>query len=73
AYVQVPFFVTTRDYTLIGEELYAASAYLSREPMLLGSLRGQDMGKALFIIALIVGTLFALVGSDLLQLLFTEY
>ena len=29
---QLPFFVATCDYTLIGEELYAASAYLSRDP-----------------------------------------
>ncbi|MDD4890667.1 MAG: hypothetical protein PHU85_12150, partial [Phycisphaerae bacterium] len=29
---QIPFFITTCDYTLIGEEMYAASAYLSREP-----------------------------------------
>src|SRR6266850_2959218 len=43
AYTQLPFFVTTCDYTLMGEELYAASAYLSRDPLLLGSLRGQDL------------------------------
>ena len=45
AFTQLPFFVTTCDYTLLGEELYAASAYLSREPRLLGSLKGQDIGK----------------------------
>ena len=53
AYTQLPFFVTTCDYTLIGEELYAASAYLSREPRLLGSLRGQDVGKAFLIFTMI--------------------
>jgi hypothetical protein len=53
AFTQLPFFITTCDYTLIGEELYAASAYLSREPRLLGSLRGQDVGKA-FLMAVIV-------------------
>ncbi|MHC4321464.1 MAG: DUF6754 domain-containing protein, partial [Planctomycetota bacterium] len=30
AFTQLPFFITTCDYTLMGEELYAASAYLSR-------------------------------------------
>jgi len=69
AYTQLPFFVTTCDYTLIGEELYAASAYLSREPRLLGSLRGQDVGKA-FLILTIVGVAVALtvgisLGADL--------
>jgi len=42
AVTQIPFFITTCDYTLIGEELYAASAYLNREPMLLGTLKAQD-------------------------------
>ena len=61
---QLPFFITACDYTLIGEELYAASAYLSREPMLLGSLRGQDWGK-LFIFGLIVlGVILELSGID---------
>ena len=44
---QLPFFVAACDYTLIGEELFAASAYLSREPKLLGSLKGQDIGGKL--------------------------
>lgn len=49
AFTQLPFFITSCDYTLMGEELYAASAYLSREPLLLGSLRAQDIGKAMLI------------------------
>jgi hypothetical protein len=56
---QIPFFVAATDYTLIGEELYAASAYLGREPILLGTLKGQDWGKALIMIALILGALAA--------------
>jgi hypothetical protein len=57
---QIPFFVAACDYTIIGDEYYAASAYLSKEPTLLGSLRGQDVGKFLF--GLIV-TLAILLGS----------
>lgn len=55
---QLPFFVAACDYTLIGEELFAASAYLSREPRLLGSLKGQDVGKALIVTALLVGVVW---------------
>ena len=55
---QLPFFVAACDYTLIGEELVAASAYLSREPKLLGSLKGQDMGKAVILVAIAIGILF---------------
>jgi uncharacterized protein DUF6754 len=60
---QLPFFVTTCDYTLIGEELYAASAYLSREPIQVGTLRGQDIGKALILGVLAVGTFLATAGA----------
>ncbi|MFO7652028.1 MAG: DUF6754 domain-containing protein [bacterium] len=52
AIYQLPFFITACDYTLIGEELYAASAYLSREPLLLGSLVGQDYGKLIILVVL---------------------
>jgi len=59
---QLPFFVTTCDYTLIGEELYAASAYLSREPVQLGTLRGQDIGKAMILSVIVIGVLLATLG-----------
>jgi hypothetical protein len=58
---QLPFFVAACDYTLIGEELFAASAYLSREPKLLGSLKGQDVGKALFLASIILGIIIEIV------------
>ncbi len=52
---QLPFFVVTCDYTLIGEELYAASAYLSKDPLLTGTIKGQDLAK--FIVTGIVAIL----------------
>jgi len=54
---QLPFFVAACDYTLIGEELFAASAYLSGEPKQLGSIKGQDVGKAIGMISIIAGVL----------------
>ena len=60
---QLPFFVTACDYTLIGEELYAASAYLSREPALVGTLRGQDLGKGFVLGVIILGTLLVTLGE----------
>jgi len=59
AITQIPFFITTCDYTLIGEELYAASAYLNREPMLLGTLKAQDYFKFLILVLIITGTILA--------------
>jgi hypothetical protein len=63
---QIPFFVTACDYTLMGEELYAATGYLSRDPMLLAQLRAQDLGKAFLGGLLALGTLAATVGALLL-------
>jgi hypothetical protein len=67
---QLPFFITTCDYTLIGEELYAASAYLSREPLLLGSLKGQDWGKIIIFAILIIGSALTLFGLEQILSLF---
>ncbi|MEO0083571.1 MAG: fibronectin type III domain-containing protein [candidate division WOR-3 bacterium] len=62
---QLPFFITACDYTLIGEELYAASAYLSREPLLLGSLVGQDYGKVVIVILLIIISILMLLSAKI--------
>ncbi|MEO0102271.1 MAG: fibronectin type III domain-containing protein [candidate division WOR-3 bacterium] len=60
---QLPFFITACDYTLIGEELYAASAYLSREPLLVGSLKGQDYGKLVILLLVLIGSAFLLLSA----------
>ena len=60
---QIPFFVVACDYTLIGEELYAASAYLGREPLLLGSLKAQDYAKAAVIVLALLGALLLNVAA----------
>ena len=56
---QLPFFVAACDYTLIGEEFMAASAYLSGEPDQIGSLKGQDVAKAIAAIIIILGVVLA--------------
>jgi hypothetical protein len=68
---QLPFFVAACDYTLIGEEFFAASAYLSGDPDQLGSLKGQDVGKLIVAALLVIGcglfTLAAVSGSETVQ------
>jgi hypothetical protein len=56
---QIPFFLASCDYTIIGDEYYAASAYLSREPTLLGSLVGQDYSKLILIGIVVLGGILA--------------
>jgi hypothetical protein len=60
---QLPFFVTACDYTLIGEELYAASAYISRQPLLLGAIKGEDWSKLVIVGVLIIASIFGLFTS----------
>ena len=60
---QLPFFVAACDFTIIGEELFAASAYLSGEPKQLGSLKGQDVGKALAMVVVVVGVIAVTVAA----------
>jgi hypothetical protein len=59
---QLPFFIAACDYTLMGEELYAASAYLSHEPLMLGGLKGQDFIKVLIVILIIAGVILISFG-----------
>ncbi len=61
---QLPFFVTACDYTIIGEELYAASAYLAKEPVLTGSIKAQDWGKLVILALIIAGIIGTLVGYN---------
>jgi hypothetical protein len=54
---QTPFFIAACDYVLIGDEFYAASAYLTRQPVLVGSLVGQDWCKLAVISTIALGAL----------------
>ena len=47
----------------MGEELYAASAYLSREPKLMGSLKGSDWMKVVTIVLMAGGVVLNLLGA----------
>ena len=60
---QMPFFVVACDYTLIGEEYYAASALLSNDALLLGSLKASDTVKIFLIVVIVVGSLLLTFGQ----------
>lgn len=54
---QTPFFVAACDYVLIGDEFYAAGAYLTKQPVLVGSLIGQDWSKVAIAALIFLGVL----------------
>jgi len=63
---QLPFFVAACDYTLIGEELFAAGAYLTQDPVRIGAIMAQDIAKLLAIALIALGAVMYTVGSTFL-------
>jgi hypothetical protein len=61
---QIPFFVVACDYTIMGEEYFAVTAYLTREPSLLGSIRAGDVVKYAALVLIVIGTALALMASE---------
>jgi hypothetical protein len=62
---QLPFFVAACDYALLGEEIYAVSAYLSREPHLLSQLKATDFVKVIVMGLIVLGVVLWFFGIDL--------
>ncbi|HBC46377.1 MAG TPA: hypothetical protein DCZ43_04965 [candidate division Zixibacteria bacterium] len=58
--IQMAFFMVACDYVLIGEELFAASGYLSKDPQVIGSLKGSDISKIIIITLIVLGAILAL-------------
>lgn len=54
---QIPFFIAACDYCLIGEELFAAGAYFSQDPMQVAGIKVQDWGKVMAVLLIIIGTI----------------
>ncbi len=66
--IQLSFFIVACDYTLIGEELFAASGYLTQDRSIMASVRAQDILKviiAIFITIAIIWDTIALFNNGL--------
>jgi hypothetical protein len=57
--IQLSFFIVACDYTLIGEELFAASGYLSGNDSILSSVKAQDILKILIALFVIIAIIWA--------------
>lgn len=62
---QIPFFVLAADYAFIGEEIFAAGAMASGDKETLASIRGQDVGKLLSLILIVIGLILLPIGVKL--------
>ena len=59
---QIPFFVAACDYTMIGEELYAGAAYVSRDPVIYGTVVSQDIMRFALYIIILAGAIIDVVS-----------
>ncbi len=60
---QLPFFAAACDYTLIGEELLTAGAYISKDAARLGSVYGQDLAKLIAFAVILLGAILSTANS----------
>lgn len=66
---QLPLFVAASDYVLIGEEMFAGSAYLSGDPSAISATATQDVMKIVAVSLILIGSLFATASSNWLPAL----
>jgi hypothetical protein len=64
---QLPFLIAACDYTLVGEEIYAGSAYLSQEKDKIGAIVAQDYIKLAVMALTIIGVVFMSFGSNFVK------
>lgn len=64
---QLPFIVAVCDYVLIGEEFYAAGAYLSKDPYQIATISGEDWIKFILAALLILGFILEPLGIKIIS------
>jgi hypothetical protein len=62
--IQLAFFIVACDYTLIGEELFAASGYLTRDKSILASIKAQDLLKIVIGIFIVAAMIWATIDPS---------
>ena len=59
---QIPFFVAACDYTMIGEELFAGAAYISKDPVITGTVVAQDVLRFALYAIILTGAIIDIVS-----------
>lgn len=61
---QLPAFVASCDYLIIGDEMFAANAYVTKDEQQIANIAGQDIVRIIIVATMILGALASLVGID---------
>jgi len=64
---QISFLAAACDMTIIGEEIYAVGSYLSRRREMLASIAATDYFKIFSILLIIIGSILATLGGNLIN------
>ena len=70
---QLPFFVAACDYSLLGEEIYTAGAYIAKDAIRLNSIRAVDLAKIVFMALILVGSILESAGIHSLKVFIKTY
>ena len=65
SYSMGAFMFVTMDYVLFGEEIYAAGAYMSGDPVIISTLATEDVFKWVFALITVIGSILMAFGSDI--------
>ncbi len=63
---QLPFVAAGCDYSMVGAEMFAASAHLSKDPVQVGWLMSEEVCKVLALTAMAAGVILTSLGSTFL-------
>lgn len=61
---QLPAFVSSCDYLIIGDEMFAANAYVTKDEEQIANIAGQDIVRMIIVATMILGALASLAGID---------
>lgn len=67
---QIPFLASCCDYCLIGEEVFGAAAYITKDPIRTSTIAGQDYLKFMFLALIVVATILSTMGQTQLTKMF---
>lgn len=61
---QLPAFVSSCDYLIIGDEMFAANAYVTKDENQIANIAGQDIVRIIIVAIMVLGALASLIGID---------
>jgi hypothetical protein len=65
----IPFFIPTMDYVIIGEEMFALGSYIEKNPQDVGTIVAKDVMKMITIFVIVAGVVLTALGVNFVSLI----